>query len=617
MTGLVCKGKGSWMRTMLLVALLAAAAVSGCSSSTPGTINGPIAGPDVKSLSDAGKDFYTGPQDIVVQEDVPAPLPGQFLAPCTGDNDCDSGICIDSADGKVCTKNCGDCPLGYKCGEYAVPGGDKTFVCLPRFKHLCDPCNTNTDCNSSGENGNVCMGFGAAGSFCGAQCDEIKPDCPKGYDCQAVLDGVTGLQSHQCARTAGICECSGSAEQLGLKTTCSNKNIYGTCTGDRICTAAGLGQCGAPVPKPEECNGIDDDCNGKTDDFTDTATCDIKNEFGTCKGKVKDCVGGVAVCDGPQAKPEACNGIDDNCDGQTDEGLCSDGDPCTQDQCNTDGSCNHIHLAGMACDDGSICTQTDKCVAGVCTGGNQMNCDDKDPCTTDSCDPFTGCVHSPASDAVCTDDGNKCTQDLCKDGTCQHPQANDGTACADDGQACTLDQCKVGVCVHTPADGLPCTDDGKPCTDDVCKAGACTHTNGSGACEDGNQCTAGDTCMNGTCLPGPQKSCNDNNPCTTDSCNPSVAGGCVYANNDYAACNVAGSSDCPVGQCAGGFCSSKPNITCSTEVQTDLCGSQPVAGTCTASGKCVPTKAGNTACTIPCNGICVKCMGIQLCIPIG
>ena len=204
MTGLVCKGKGSWMRTVLLVALVAAAAASGCSNTAPGTINGPIAGPDVKSLSDAGKDFYVVPQDVVVADDVPAPLPGQFLAPCTGDNDCDSGICIENADGKVCTKNCGDCPLGYKCGEYAVPGGDKTFVCLPRFKHLCDPCNTNTDCNSSGENGNVCMGFGAAGSFCGAQCDEIKPDCPKGYDCQAVLDGVTGLQSHQCARTAGL-----------------------------------------------------------------------------------------------------------------------------------------------------------------------------------------------------------------------------------------------------------------------------------------------------------------------------------------------------------------------------------------------------------------------------
>lgn len=45
-------------------------------------------------------------------------------------------------------------------------------------------------------------------------------------------------------------------------------------------------------------------------------------------------------------------------------------------------------------------------------------------------------------------------------------------------------------------------DDANPCTDDQCAAGRCQHADGTGPCDDGSLCTAGDTCIEGTCVPG-------------------------------------------------------------------------------------------------------------------
>jgi hypothetical protein len=273
---------------------------------------------------------------------------------------------------------------------------------------------------------------------------------------------------------------------------------------------------------------------------------------------------------GCKPKPEYCNGIDDNCDGQTDE-SCDDGEPCTvNDACAGLGNCVGTF---KNCDDG------DKCTADTCLGGNCDHpvypCNDNNPCTADSCDPTTGCAHPPLTDACddgnpCTtgdncstggcagtldpcDDGNLCTTDSCSGG-CQH--ANNTTAC-DDGNPCTPnDACSGGACVS--GTGGAC-DDGNACTDDTCDAGNCGHVNNSGACSDGDGCTTGDACSGGSCVAGTPTNCDDGLACTTDACS---GGACSHADT------------CP----AGNKCDSITNacITAGCAFPTNACanGSQ-------------------------------------------
>ena len=68
---------------------------------------------------------------------------------------------------------------------------------------------------------------------------------------------------------------------------------------------------------PEVCDGKDNDCNGPADDGLGTVECGL----GECGHAVAFCVGGqVQECDPMEgAQQEACDGLDNNCDGDVDE----------------------------------------------------------------------------------------------------------------------------------------------------------------------------------------------------------------------------------------------------------------------------------------------------------
>ena len=80
----------------------------------------------------------------------------------------------------------------------------------------------------------------------------------------------------------------------------------------------------------ETCNGIDDDCDGGVDNYTTNQTC--LAGVGACQttGHII-CENGILVCDAIPGDPveEICgNGIDDDCDGEIDEGcieICDNG----------------------------------------------------------------------------------------------------------------------------------------------------------------------------------------------------------------------------------------------------------------------------------------------------
>ena len=139
-----------------------------------------------------------------------------------------------------------------------------------------------------------------------------------------------------------------------------------------------------------------------------------------------------------------------------DDPDCDDTVACTEDRCEA-GSCVHdaAALDGQTCDDGDACTENDTCSNGTCAGTG-IDCDDSNPCTDDSCDPITGCVHTPNTDPC--DDGVACTdQDTCSDGICA------GVDGCPEGQFCDVgtDLCEY---VDTDDDGVFDHDDDCPNT---------------------------------------------------------------------------------------------------------------------------------------------------------
>jgi len=71
-------------------------------------------------------------------------------------------------------------------------------------------------------------------------------------------------------------------------------------------------------------------------------------------------------------------------------------------------------------------------------------------------------------------------------------------------------------------------DDGNPCTTDSCVSGVCRHDPATGAaCDDGSFCTISDACTSFGVCSGIARSCDDGDPCTSDRCDDGFAR-CVY-----------------------------------------------------------------------------------------
>jgi len=269
---------------------------------------------------------------------------------------------------------------------------------------------------------------------------------------------------------------------------------------------------------------------------------------------------------------------------------------CNAGKCDA-GVCKVTPLsAGSACSDGSACTTADACDGkGVCAGGAAVTCDDKNPCTADKCDPASGCTAAPDDGAAC-DDGNACTAgDACKGGACQ--AGTPSCACkvaadCDDKNPCTTDSCDAGACKSAAAadggacnDGDVCTsndacaagkcagqalvcDDGNPCTTDKCQAlvGCVTDLNDGAPCDDKSDCTKGDSCQAGVCAPGvytcackADSDCDDKDVCTADKCDAGKCGNKAVA--DGAPCSD-GDACTDKDACKGGACAAGAIKTC-------------------------------------------------------
>jgi len=446
-----------------------------------------------------------------------AQCPGGATCVCTSNDNCDSGVCIEGPGGKECAATCVDnCEGDFICVLVSSGGGDQINVCVHAQGRLCDPCASTKDCVLPGHGQAACVDQGADGAFCGTVCT-LNEECPKGYGCQS-LTSVEGAKVKQCVRLPdpdseakiGTCPCSKWAVAAVKQTDCfilskdPEGKVVGQCPGVRKCLDEGLSKCQAPEPMPEICDGVDSDCNGETDE----GTCEDKN---VC---TKDSCNPAFAIDGEEGcvhKPvdvqcdadgSECTENDKCTKGKCTPGKpkgCADGNPCTDDGCMKGGGCIFSNNTDP-CDDGQKCTVGDKCKVGKCSSGSLKSCDDKNGCTQDNCNIQTGkCAYNgvPFEGSPCDADGSICTQ---------------------------ADKCVSGKC--TPGKLLKC-DDGNPCTSDACDTkNACKFTPNNEKCDDGDACTIDDVCLKEKCIAKP-KSCSDGNACTTDTCDKKK--GCAHA----------------------------------------------------------------------------------------
>ncbi len=337
----------------------------------------------------------------------------------------------------------------------------------------CDAPETTTEICGNCKDDN-CNGY--TDENCNEDCDGIDNDCNGQTDEGCPPNSCVPGTTESCGQhSEGEC-------QLGVR-TCNESRQWGACIGYE-------------GPKSEICNNKDDDCNGIVDDGLPTTcpnpnSCNVGDDVSICqRGKWVscECTGGdeLARCDdGSTPTVETCNGRDDDCDGETDEGLwrncyngcgepgieiCRSGDwvdctapvPMAEELCGDgiDNDCNGQIDDGCGCTNGS--KQSCGTDVGLCELGEQLCVSGK---WQNKC---TGSV-SPVAE-ICDGLDNDCNGVIDDNALCEEPNAI----------------CICGRC------SKPCTNGECPGEGVLCISGYCI--------EDQEQCPTGAACQSGTCL---------------------------------------------------------------------------------------------------------------------
>ena len=313
--------------------------------------------------------------------------------PCTSDDRCETGLC-DAVNGeeKKCLRSC---TIGCKENELCTTLSEGRLGCVQERAGLCKACTQDSDCPQRADR---CIVVGET-SVCGRDC--AQQECPSSYTCGSATSVAGELVAKQCVPTSGTCDCV--AASAGQQMACSEANDAGTCLGVKVCTPPeGYSACNARTPATESCNGVDDDCDGQTDEGLADLTCGV----GACARTQAACLGGeTQTCTPGMPGMESCNGIDDDCDGLIDNPAFLSTDP------NNCGAC------------GAVCTLANAipgCFGGQCTIAQCVsNYADCNGTVTDGCE-----VNLGTDVNNCQSCGHQCTAanatSTCSAGNCAY-----------------------------------------------------------------------------------------------------------------------------------------------------------------------------------------------------
>ncbi|MBI5535696.1 MAG: hypothetical protein HY898_23395 [Deltaproteobacteria bacterium] len=473
--------------TLAIAALGALAASCGESNSSGQT----LPGPDKDASADAPADASL---DALVDSSKPDSEGGSPNAcqpnPC---KDAHKTVCKEADGGAVCS-----CDTGYV---------EESGSCVADVKCQTDSCHSHGTCKVVNQAIECTCQQGWSGPTCD-QCDSAngwhadgKGGCTQD---PCVPDPCGGDPDKVCKSQGGkaVCECRpGTHEESGdcvPDTTCqaNSCNTHGTCSdaGGKVSCSCDVGWVGATCDQCDTMGGWHPDGQGGcSQDPCKPNPCKDLNKT-TCTAN-----GGSAQC---------------SCDpGYHDEGgACVLDETCAPNTCNGHGTCQ---LAGgkisCTCDTGFQGLHCESCAPG-------WHDDGAGGCTDDPCKPNPCAL---PHQTVCAKNG---TTYSCQCDADAHP----------DGQgACTTDPCVPNPCAVLnqackSVGGVaqcyePDCNDQNPCTTDAKVGGVCHNdvvANGT-ACVT-SACIVGQTCQSGTCTGGGPANCNDGNPCTDDSCDPST-----------------------------------------------------------------------------------------------
>jgi Putative metal-binding motif len=230
---------------------------------------------------------------------------------CDGkDNDCNG----QGDDMPLIVCGTGSCRRTAVACDGGVPG-----VCTPGgpTSELCNA--QDDDCNGSADDGFFFQSCGVGVCFnsvypcqdggvvtCQPLVGSTTENCATAFD-----DNCNGLINEGCACTPG--------QSFSCYNGPNGTADAGVCRyGIQSCDGGQYGPCvGEVVPAAEACNNLDDNCNGTVDDMG-TTSCGM----GQCFRTVQNCIAGAPqTCVQGTPTTEVCNNLDDNCDGTNDNGI--------------------------------------------------------------------------------------------------------------------------------------------------------------------------------------------------------------------------------------------------------------------------------------------------------